>query len=98
MLAAKTRLAPVSITVAGIALIIIGYTLTQVTVYYTEEQRKVITDQMREELTKLSCPSRESCQPPIYYKPYVSLGEALIGFGLVLAAMGGLLIVRGHKL
>ena len=97
MLAVKTRIAPISMITTGSALIIMGYVLTQITVYYTEEQKKTIADQMKEELTKLSCPSRESCQPPLYYLPYVSFGQVLIGIGLILAPIGGVLIIRGRK-
>ncbi|MER3407853.1 MAG: hypothetical protein C4292_03535 [Nitrososphaera sp.] len=92
MLAIKAQLAPVSMTVGGIILVITGYALMQVTVSYTEEQRKVIAERMKEEGHILgSCP-REGCQPPSYYNPYVSLGQALIGFGLVLAVAGGILL------
>jgi hypothetical protein len=95
MLTIKTRLMPISLMAAGIALTATGYLLTQTVVYYTEEQRKVIADRMKGDSPILgSCP-KEGCQPPIYYNPYLSLGQALIGFGLILATLG-VLIIRGR--
>lgn len=88
---------PISLIIAGIILIIFGYALTQVKVYYTEEQRKIIADRMEQELTILSCPSRETCQPPLYYNPYTSLGQGVIGFGVILIVLGGIMAAREKK-